>query len=102
MSFYDWITSKTIRKIERTGELVLIIVSTCLFLDYRHIINLSQIWSLLSGILWCYLLLNVGLANIIKFWRSKDNPLCPKCKKILIKSDEYECIQHGKLKFEEI
>ena len=95
------ISPKIQRTIERTGEIVLLIVAVSLALDYSKVFDLSkmQIPSL-SIILWIWLLSNIALANMFKFWRTKDNPICPKCKRKLHELKEYECPKCGKLNFE--
>ena len=100
MNLTDWLTSNIINRIERIGESVLFIVSLLLALDYFSIISLRTLWNPIIWILWGYLILNIGLANIFKFWRNKDNPICPKCKRKLNEIKEYECSKCGKLKFD--
>lgn len=88
--------------VERTGEIVLLIVTVFLALDYFRVFDLSKIQiPFLNMVLWGWLLLNIALANVFKFWRSKGNPICPKCKRKLHEIKEYECQKCGKLKFEE-
>ena len=88
------------RTIEKTGEVVLLIVALTLALDYFKVFDIGKFGiPFLSIILWTYLILNVGLANILRFWKNKDNPLCPKCKRKLNEIKEYECPKCGKLKF---
>ena len=100
MNLADWLTSNIINRIERIGESALFIVAFLLALDYFSIIYLKNIWKPLSLILWVYLILNTGLANIFKFLRNKDNPICPKCKRKLNEIKEYECSKCGKLNFD--
>lgn len=99
MSFYDWISSAIIDRIERTGEFTLLIVSLLLFFNYLGLIDFNKIWPPLGWILWSYLILNIGLVNVFIFLRNKDNPTCPKCKRKLHEIKEYECPKCGKLKF---
>lgn len=93
----------SIKTIELTGESILLFVSLTLMLQYFRIleilinVNISIGWSFL---LWIYLIINVGGANIIKYLREKNNPMCPKCNKKLDKEIEYKCQEHGKLTFD--
>ena len=93
----DWLTSKIIQKIEKKGEIALVVALAVLFVDYLKAIDLNEIWPPLVWVLWGYLILNVGAANVLKYWRNKDNPLCPKCRKKLNERKEYECSDCGKL-----
>jgi len=96
------ISPKIQRTVERTGEIVLLIVAVSLALDYFKVFDLSKIQiPFLNIVLWGWLLLNIALANVFKFWRSKDNPICPKCKRKLHETKEYKCQKCGKLNFEE-
>lgn len=96
------ISPKIQRTAERTGEMVLLIIVISLALDYFKVVDLSKIQiPFLSIILWIWLLLNIALANVFKFWRTRDNPTCPKCKGKLHELKEYECPKCGKLKFDE-
>jgi len=96
------ISPKIQRTVERTGEIVLLIVSIFLALDYFKVFDLSKIRiPFLSIVLWVWLILNIALANIFKFWRAKDNPICPNCKRKLHVIKKYECSKCGKLNFED-
>lgn len=98
----EFISPKIQRIIERTGEITLLIVTVSLSLDYFKVFDLSKIpIPLLNIILWIWLLLNITLANLFKFWRNKNNPLCPKCKRKLTEVKEYICPKCGKLKYED-
>jgi len=101
LNLTDWLTSNIINRIERIGESALFIASLLLFFDYFGVLNFSKFGDYFRGVLWGYLLLNIGLANIFKFLRNKDNPICPKCKGRLNEIKEYECSKCGKLKFED-
>lgn len=102
MMFEKLISPKLQRTIERTGENVLLIVAVSLALDYFKVFDLSKIQiPSINLILWIWLLSNIALANIFKFLRTRDNPICPKCKGKLHELKEYECPKCGKLNFEE-
>src|SRR3989344_3169179 len=85
----------------RKGSLVgLVIVVGILFLSYYDLfkyfrIEINNVFVLLS---WIYLILNIGIANIIKYVNEKNMPECPKCKNIL-QVGSYHCKKCGKLNF---
>jgi len=85
---------------EHTAEFMLFIFSGSLALDYFNVFKLNNFGiSFLPQILWGYLLFNISLANILKYFRNKGNPICPKCESKLNEIKEYECPKCGKLKF---
>jgi len=85
----------------RKGSLVgLIIVVGILFLSYYDLfkyfnIEINNVFVLLS---WIYLILNIGIANIIKYANERNIPECPKCKSRL-QIGSYQCKDCGKLNF---
>lgn len=96
----DLFLSRFQRTIERSGEVTLVIVSLLLAGDFFKIIEINNFGVPFLGlILWAYLLLNVGLVNMFKFLKNKDNPTCPKCHKRLSERKEYTCSRCGDLKF---
>lgn len=93
--------SKQLQEIvENTGEKALFVVGVILALDYFRVFELTKMdIPYLNIVLWAYLLLNIGLANIFKFIRRKNNPNCPKCNRKLNEEKEYSCSKCGKLRF---
>lgn len=101
MNLQMLISPKIQRITEKTGEITLLIVSVVLMANYYRMIDLNKLGvPFLCIFLWIYLLLNIGLANIFKYYRNKDNPICPKCRKKLIENKEYECTKCGVLNFD--
>ena len=98
----DSILSPQIQKItQKSAEATILIVAIYLGLDYFNILIIEQIrGSIWITVLWLYLILNAGAVNALKFWKNKNNPLCPKCKRKLDESKEYQCQKCGKIKFE--
>ena len=85
----------------RKGSLIgLIIVVGILFFSYYDLfkyfnIEIKSVFILLS---WIYLILNIGIANIIKYVNDKNLPDCPNCgSKLEVKN--YKCKNCGELKF---
>lgn len=101
MSLQTLISQKIQKIAEKAGEITLFIVSVLLMFNYFKVINLDNLGiPCLVIILWVYLSLNIGLANVFKFFRNKDNPICPRCKGKLTEFKEYECSKCGKLRFD--
>ncbi len=100
MSLEDILSPKIIKTIENTGERVLLLVALFLLMLHFNIFNLKEIVpTYVVIILWAYLIFNIGTVNVIKLWRNKNNPDCPKCGKKLIERKEYDCIKCGKIEF---
>ena len=85
----------------KQGSLIgLIIVVAALFLSYYDLLKYVnvQLGGTIQLFLWIYLILNVGVANILKQKNSNQLPDCPKCKTKL-EIDSYKCKNCGKLHF---
>lgn len=88
-------------KYMKKGSLVgLIIVVGILFFSYYDLfkyfnIEINNVFILLS---WIYLILNVGISNILKYVNEKNLSECPKCKDKL-EVDNYKCKNCGELTF---
>ncbi|MBN2422464.1 hypothetical protein JXB41_04515 [Candidatus Woesearchaeota archaeon] len=86
----------------RKGSLVgLVIVVIILFSSYYDLfklikVNINNIFILLC---WVYLIINIALANGLKYMNDKELPICPKCNKKL-EVDGYKCSKCGTLRFE--
>ena len=86
----------------RRGSLVgLAIAVVILFFSYYNLFTFLKID--ISNIIvlgcWIYLILNIAVANGLKYVNDKKLPNCPKCKKKL-EVDGYKCGKCGKLKFD--
>ncbi|MBA2853942.1 RNA polymerase subunit RPABC4/transcription elongation factor Spt4 [Methanococcus maripaludis] len=88
------------KMMEKYGIVTLFVVALSLFFDYFEALDLSAIGIpyFIHG-LWFYLLGNVIVANGFRYLRTKNNPICPKCKSTLEIENTFSCPNCGKLDF---
>lgn len=84
---------------------MLLIVVALLWFDSLQVMDITKIpIPGIKSISWGYLLLNVGVATPLYYWREKNTkkPACPQCNNDLevIPKYEYNCENCGKIKFE--
>jgi hypothetical protein len=88
-----------LRKMSQYAEITLVLITGLLFLEYYSIFNLSQYGNWIIILLWGYLLVNVSVSSILQYYRTKEDPTCPKCKNKLRIRKEFDCSKCGKLHF---
>ena len=103
MSFQDLFNIEKNFQSLRKGSLTGLVISVViLFFSYYDLLKLIRldINNIIIFLCWVYLILNLAVANWIKYTNDKNLPNCPKCKRKL-DIDSYKCKKCGKLKFEE-